>query len=384
MDAFAHAEPLYTGEAGFATAHRITHAGRSGALVYYANPDPRKLHSISVPGLRELEAAVDSVIRAPGLSFCVFHGAYDLIHAGADITQFAGEPDHAVIDAHLRRGTELDARIKAELWPRLRTVGVLCGDRYGGSVEWLLFAEHAVAAGNTRLQFSEVQLGILPGWNGILNVLLRSHAANALYLGATGNTVNAERVLAAGLARRVVELPADPDRRTVAPEDWPAVWAEHAARCQGLLLDAALELAVAEDWDTAPLASLLARPAEIAAELARRQDPAPYRALRERLEQRLAALGVEPAKEALRELRQEAARGLLELGKPLAPTAVAGVQAYVERWGELGRAELLALYAEASQAEAELCMALMRSEHRRRGVDAVLSRSPFGRVTVFD
>ncbi len=375
---------LYQGAAGYADVRLAERAGKPGALLRYVNPDPRKLHAVDVAGMRELAEAVEAVLAAPGLSFCVFYGTYDPVHAGADITQFAGDPDIPAIKAHLDRGTQLDARIKAELWPRLRTVAVLAGDRYGGSVEWPLFARYAVAASNARLQFSEVQLGIVPGWNGVLNILLRSNAANALYMGATGNAVDAAGLRAANIAQCVVDLPADPDRRAVAPEEWPAMWSAHAMQCQALLLDAALGLAASDEAWPEDSAHQLLDSARLEAELARRQDPAPYRELQLRIADQVAALGQAPDSDALKALGKTALHGLQQLGKPLAPAAVAGLRDYVARWSRLSRAELLARFAEAAQEEADLCTALMGTEHRRRGIDAILTRDPAGKVPVFD
>lgn len=391
MESKPQGELLFAGEKDYVEVRRAHQAGRAGALLSYVNPDPRKLHAVDALGMRELEQGVEAVISAAGLEFCVFYGAYDPVHAGADITQFAGEPDYTAIKAHLDRGTQLDARIKAELWPRLRTVAVFCGDRYGGSVEWPLFAQYVVAASNTRLQFSEVQLGIVPGWNGVLNVLLRSNAANALYLGATGNQIGAKggpvveaQLVDLGLAQCMVETPPEPERRAHPPEEWRAVWAEHAAQCQPMLLTAALNLAVAESPMPARVPHELATPEELQKELAQRQNPVPYRRLRELLELKRAALGDPPDAEAFKALSRETNAKLAQMGKPLAPAAVTGIKEFVAYWGVLTQEQLLARYAEAAQSEADLCAELMRTEHRRRGVEAILTREPVLRVPVFD
>ena len=384
MDTQPSGGMIYTGEAGYVEVRAVSHDGKAGALLRYVNPDARKLHAVDVQGMKEMEEGVAAVLAAPGLEFCVFYGAYDPVHAGADITQFAGDPDIPAIKAHLDRGTVLDAKIKAEMWPRLRTVAILCGDRYGGSVEWPLFAQFAVASSNARLQFSEVHLGIVPGWNGVLNVLLRSNAANALYMGTTGNPVDAAGLKAAGIAQRVVETPAAPDRRATPPEDWPAVWTKHAEECQELLLAGALELATKPGLAYAPVSHTIADDAALRDELARRQDPAPYIALRDELAAKVAALGSGPIKDDLKALTKEALKSLAKLGKPLAPAAVSGLTEFVERWGKLSQADLQAQFAKPAQEEADLCTALMSTEHRRRGIDAILTRDVASKVPVFD
>lgn len=382
--AMAAGELIYTGPEGYVTLTRAEHSGKHGALLYYANPDARKLHAVDVQGMCEMEDAVSALEQeAEGLDFCIFCGAYDQVHAGADITQFAGDPDYAAIKKHLDRGTILDVRIK-KLWPKLRTVAILAGDRYGGSVEWPLFAEWAVACDKARLQFSEVHLGIVPGWNGILNVILKSNALNGKYMGQTGNPVAANGLMKMGLAQAIVATPEPPDRRSVEREQWPLIWAEHAALCQEVLMGSALKLATAEAAPVRETGFVLASEEDLAAEVARRTDPKPYMELRDEIAAKLAALGAEPGKDELKALTKEVNKSLGALGKPLAPASVNGLAEYVARWGVLGRDELLANFEEAAVGEVTLCDELMHTEHRRAGIGAILNRNPAERVPVFD
>lgn len=375
---------MYEGPDGYVWVKQLEHGGQRGAVLYFANPDPRKLHAVDVVGMQELEAGVAAIeAAAEDLSFCVIHGAYDPVHAGADITQFAGDCDYAAIKAHLDRGTALDVRFKA-LWTKLRTVAILCGDRYGGSVEWPLFAQWAVCDDKTRLQFSEVHLGIVPGWNGILNVMLKSSADNGLYMGQTGNPVDAHNLLSIGLVQNMIATPDPPDRRTTPPEQWPGLWAAHAGQCQHMLLETALELATAEARPVRGEAPRLVSAEEHEEELRRRTDPEPYRALQAEIAEQAAALGAEPSKDELKALTKTVNKSLAGLGKPLAPEAVRGLAEYAARWGVMPYDQLLAGFAEAAQAEADLCDELMHTEHRRIGINAILSRKPAERVPVFD
>jgi enoyl-CoA hydratase/carnithine racemase len=373
----------YAGPGGYVTVTGREHAGRAGALLYYANPDPRKLHAVDTRGMQEWEAGLGAIeARADELDFAVFYGAYDPVHAGADITEFAGEPDFGAIREHLLRGAALDARVK-QLWPRLRTVGVLCGDRYGGSLEWPLFGEWGVADARCTAQFSEVHLGIIPGWNGVLNVLLKSEATNALYIGQTGNTVSAKDLFDIGLVQRLVQTPAAPDRRATDPTAWPGVWASHAEVCNGLLLDAALHLATQAEPIRRDSSQMLAGLEELLAEVERRTDPEPYRKLREEVAAQAAKLKPEDA-EGHKTLNKQTAQRLAELGKPLAPLGVQAVGHFVARWNALSSDEILARYAEAGAEESHLCADLMDTPHRVAGVNAVLSKNPADKVPVFD
>lgn len=373
---------LYRGDYGYARAELISHKGQPGVLLSYVNPDPRKLHAVDADGMAELYAAVEAIDAELSLKFCIFHGAYDPIHAGADITQFAGVPDYSLIRTHLYRGTDLDARIKA-LWPRMTTVAILCGDRYGGSVEWPLFAQWAVADDKTRIQFSEVHLGIVPGWNGLLNSVLRTHPANVRYIGQTGNPLSASQMLNCGLVHEVVSTPAPPDKRRVEPDKWAAVWSEHAAACQHLLLDAALELATSQGLEQVKHPYRICSDEELGEEVRRRTDVARYRALKARAAQEAARVNPQADPDAYRALLRQFAGELAEMGKPLAPKSVAAVSQFVQRWSAYSTHDVLERYTEAGHQEAELCNELMRTEHRKIGVNAVLSKDLAERIPVF-
>lgn len=375
---------LYAGGKGYVQVDLVTHNGQTGALLSYINPDPRKLHAVDVDGLREMEEGFQAVEQVVGdLRFLIMYGAYDPVHAGADITQFAADCDYEAINIHLHRGTVLDVRVK-QLWPKLRTVSIMCGDRYGGSVEWPLFAEWSVCDSQTRLQFSEVHLGIIPGWNGILNVMLKSNALNAEYMGQTGNAVNAADLQRIGLVQTVVEITNPPDRRRTPPEEWEATWAAHAAEHQQLLIEAALDLATQPDNPVRITDQLLATQTELATEVARRLDRTPYVILRDGAALAMDDFGIEPDPIASKELIKDINKQLAMLGKPLGPESVAGVAAFCAKWGGLAMDELLADYAAAAAHEETICAELMRTVNRRIGINAVLSKNPLERVAVFE
>ncbi len=379
-----HAEDYYfKGAKGYAHAAPVEHDGKLGALVYFVNPDPRKLHAVDVEGMNELYNAIEAIeAHADDLEFCVFYGAYDPVHAGADITQFAGEPDVDAIRAHLYRGADLDARVKA-LWPKLRTVAAFCGDRYGGSVEWPLFAEWGVCDKATRIQFSEVHLGIIPGWNGILNTWLKSGQFNAKYMGCTGNPVNAEQMKLMGLVQEVVETPDAPDRRSVDREKWQETWDAHAEVCEELLLSAALGVATQEKPLIRAKGYMLDVEQHLDEEISRRTNVEAYAVLKQKTAEAGSALDPQEQKDELKALIKSSQKELSTLGKPLAPAAVEAVKGFLEKWGTLTTGEVFERYSEIGRHEADLCADLMHTEHRRIGIDAVLNRDPAAKIPVF-
>lgn len=380
-------EFLYKGPEAYVELTGIEYNSKRGALLRYVNPDLRKLHAIDSLGMIELSHAIATVEELQGdLQFVVLHGAYDPLHAGADVTQFDGDPDYDAIRYDLFRGVELDARIK-RLWPKLRTVGVLSGNRFGGSVEWPLFAEFCVCDSTTVIQLSEVQLGIVPGWDGILNVMLKSNASNAQYMASTGNPVNAEQMLATGIVQAVVDAPPAPDRKLLNDTEYAAAWLSHAQSAQDQLLQAALDLATSNATSNAEAPGgteyQLCDAEDYLAEIGRRTQDTEYKDLRETVEGHLKALGPNPSPEEVKALNRTVNSELALLGKPLAPEAVNFVQRYVKQFGSLTREELLARFEELGKIEANLCVELMHHTHRREGVRAVLSKNPAERIPVF-
>jgi hypothetical protein len=122
---------------------------------------------------------------------------------------------------------------------------------------------------------------------------------------------------------------------------------------------------------------------ELRHELDRRCNPEPYRELRDSIAAEAAALAAGDS-DGLKALSKKVNGELNRLGKPLAPAAVEGVEHFVERWRGLDRAELLSRFEEIGREEAALIDRLMRTEHRRIGVNAVLSKNPAERVPVFE
>jgi enoyl-CoA hydratase/carnithine racemase len=370
---------VYQGENGYVTLEELEYNGKKGGALHYRHPDNKRLHIVDVTGMEEFEQAVQLLEeRADSWDFCVLYGDYDPVHAGADITQFAGDCDIPAIRSHLMRGTELGVRIH-KLWPGLKTVGVFNGDRYGGSVEWPMFAQYGICDSNTRIQFSEIFLGILPGWNGLLNVLVKSNFANARYMGLTGAPVKALDMQRINLVQEIANVPQAPDRRSIGREEWPAAWAKHAEECQPVLLKAALDVAVKEERPETGSDVTLADSEEISAEINRLTQTDPYLQLKDKYAKVLADTPEEDYRQVAKTIGKEVA----QLGKPLPAPAVAKIDVLLDKWRNLSRSELAAGYADAARSEAELCVELMCTEHRRMGVNAILSKNPLDRIAVF-
>lgn len=322
------------------------HRGKKGALLKISNPES-KVDTLPFEALREIRLALDDIRADKSLGFVVFYGERRKIHAGADISLFAGDIDPLAVHEYLMAGADLDLSIKAL---GKRTVAIMQGECYGGSVEWPLMAERRVCTPEATVQFSEVNIGLIPGWDGVLNILLRSNKENALYLAATGNRASAQEMLDAGIVSRIC------------PED--------------AIMQGALDIATANTIPpTANRIKALSTLAETEKIIAARTDIKKYQALSDEISQKKASGELSGDKKADNYIGKYTAKRLNELGRPVAPLAVSAVFKLIEKYStiSLDNAELI---REMAHYEAELCFQLMNTTDRRAGIASILTNDP--------
>jgi 3-hydroxyacyl-CoA dehydrogenase/enoyl-CoA hydratase/3-hydroxybutyryl-CoA epimerase len=130
----------------------------------------------------------------------------DSFIAGANIQmisaiKFAADAERAAADL-----ASLFGRIKAS---KKRFVAAVDGAALGGGFEFAL-ACHAIVLSDSKktvVALPEVQLGLLPGANGLLRVAERTDVRVALDLGLTGKNVRPKKAKTLGLVEEVVPAP---------------------------------------------------------------------------------------------------------------------------------------------------------------------------------
>jgi len=339
-------EKIFAGEGGYASLTRAEAGARKGLLLEISNPTS-KVNTLPPDALSEIDTALEVVEKEADVEFVIFHGGEGRIHAGADVNMFAGvlEPggDEPVIDLdavgkYLEQGTALDVRIK-KLSSGKTTVSIMHGERFGGSVEWPLMATYCVAESGTGIQLSEVNIGIIPGWDGVLNILLKAGPANALYMGATGARVDAAGMQKAGIVDAVVDS-------------------------DGLMAKA-LELAgTAAPKREKNIGVDLVSENEIMATLKDRLDVSRYEALRNTVAGEKD--GADP-----KELSKSVDKRIAELGKPCAPLAVEAVTGFLKEASEMDLSDP-ANVEKLAFIEARLCTSLMKTNDRVLGINSIL------------
>jgi enoyl-CoA hydratase len=192
------------------------------AVVTLANG---KVNALSTAVLGQLQAVAEGLsVDRPGA--VIVTGGPKLFAAGADISEFAVDPDPASFAiAGPERVAELGGAFLAALnavaaIPR-PTIASVSGFALGGGCELALACDFRIASSRAKFGQPEIALGIIPGGGGTQRLARLVGPARAKDLIFSGRTVGAEEALAMGLVDRIVE----PDELDEATRAWAAEFA---------------------------------------------------------------------------------------------------------------------------------------------------------------
>ena len=142
--------------------------------------------------LKEVEAAESD----PGVKTVIFTGANGLFSAGADVNDFATEPDPDAKNVrHVIAAVERGKKVY---------VAAIDGNCMGGGLELSLACDYRVATERSKLGLPEIKLGLLPGAGGTQRLPRLIGAQDALQMMLKGETVKAQDALKKGLVDAVV------------------------------------------------------------------------------------------------------------------------------------------------------------------------------------
>jgi enoyl-CoA hydratase/carnithine racemase len=147
--------------------------------------------------LEELADAARSLATDPP-GAVVVTGSERIFAAGADIAEFGGPEEAAVVGGHFREALDLVARV-----PR-PVIAAVNGYALGGGCELALACDLRVAADNATFGQPEILLGIIPGGGATQRLARLIGASRAKDLIFTGRQVQADEALRLGLVDRVV------------------------------------------------------------------------------------------------------------------------------------------------------------------------------------
>ena len=128
-----------------------------------------------VPALNsELLEQISDVLEAATSAgkALIFYGEGPIFLAGADLKEFLNIIEtEEQLSAYIQKGQQLFQRIQDASIP---VVGAVAGKALGGGLELLLHCHTIQAHSESALGLVENQVGIVPGWGGCKEVLLRS------------------------------------------------------------------------------------------------------------------------------------------------------------------------------------------------------------------
>src|SRR5579864_9149012 len=110
--------------------------------------------------------------------------------AGADVNEFRGATNAAVVEAQIARAHAVIDRLEAVKFP---TVAVIHGFCLGGGLEVALACQARIAIDGARFGFPEVMLGLHPGLGGTARFTQLVNPMQAMTLMLTGRTIDARR-----------------------------------------------------------------------------------------------------------------------------------------------------------------------------------------------
>jgi 3-hydroxyacyl-CoA dehydrogenase len=162
------------------------------ALLRFSNPP---VNTQSVAGVGVIADAFAALVADPAVAAIVVSGGPRIFSAGAQITEFDGDPSK--IDANRAMIEAFEASAK----PVVAAINGVC---MGGGLELALACHYRVAAETARIGLTEVTLGVLPGGGGTQRLprLIGAKAGLELMLG--GRVLNGIQARAAGVVDDVV------------------------------------------------------------------------------------------------------------------------------------------------------------------------------------
>jgi len=167
---------------------------RDGEVAVFTFDHP-PVNALAQPVRARLLAAVEALDADPGVRAIVLIGSGRNFVAGADVREFDRPPLEPFLPALL-------ARVEACGKP---VVAALHGATLGGGAETALACHYRCAAGDLKLGFPEVSLGLLPGAGGTVRLPRLAGWQASLELMTSGKPIGIDRAIELGIVDRRVD-----------------------------------------------------------------------------------------------------------------------------------------------------------------------------------
>ena len=216
----------------------LVHVERRDDGVAVVTLDNPKVNALSSALLGQLKAVADALHADPP-GAVVITGGDRVFAAGADISEFGGPHEAAVIGGHFVATLDAIAAI-----PRM-VIAAVSGVALGGGCEIALACDLRIASERARFGQPEILLGIIPGGGGTQRLARLVGVSRAKDIILTGRQVDAAEALRIGLVDELVAPEALHDRAI----ERAAELARGAVAAQALAkkaIDGGLDLALAD------------------------------------------------------------------------------------------------------------------------------------------
>lgn len=188
-----------------AAALRLTYPEPDIALLEFDLPG-KSVNVLSRAVVEELSAHLDVTEKRPGIAGLILISAKSTgFIAGADVREFlaalqAGGGDVAGMSRH---GHRLFSRLSSGPFVSVAAIHGVC---LGGGAELSAWCDLRVMSTDERTEYGcpEVKLGLIPGWGGTARLPRLIGLANAVELVTGGESIDARKAFALGLAWDVV------------------------------------------------------------------------------------------------------------------------------------------------------------------------------------
>jgi enoyl-CoA hydratase len=177
---------------------------RDGAVATITLNRPGVLNALNAVMLDELAELFTQLDRDEELRAVIVTGAgAKAFAAGADIGELNALPNAHAGERQARKGQALTRAIERL---RVPVIAAVNGFALGGGCELAMACDVRVASENAKFGQPEVNLGILPGYGGTQRMPRLIGEGMAMYLCLTGEMIDAQEALRAGLVQKVVPL----------------------------------------------------------------------------------------------------------------------------------------------------------------------------------
>jgi 3-hydroxyacyl-CoA dehydrogenase / enoyl-CoA hydratase / 3-hydroxybutyryl-CoA epimerase len=190
-----------SGERGPYRHFRLAHDGDGIAWLLF-DREGASANTLSADVIEELDLVLSALENQRPAGIVIRSAKPSGFIAGADVNEFRGATDPAVVETAIGRAHAVIDRLDAL---RIPTVAVIHGFCLGGGLEVALACQSRIAIDGARFGFPEVMLGLHPGLGGTARFTHLVNPMQAMKLMLTGKTVDARKARALGLVDAVTQ-----------------------------------------------------------------------------------------------------------------------------------------------------------------------------------